>query len=132
MFFYHSVLSATTGSCFAALLDGNKPPIVVSVTLSSISIQAVDIGRYPLIDGWLVTYCNIAFAGISISHVITTPIHPAKKPVIIVSQLKTCVMLRFDAPIALNIPISFLLLLTLEDTKFKTIKKEKKAKKIDT
>ena len=38
----------------------------------------------------------------------TIPIRPANKPIINVSALNTCEILRFEAPIALKIPISFL------------------------
>ena len=39
-FFYnYSLLRATTGSCFAAFLDGIKPPIKVNIILNIISIN---------------------------------------------------------------------------------------------
>ena len=55
------------------------------------------------------TECMIAFPGISIRSVSPIPINPAHSPMIKVSALNTLEMFFFEAPIALSMPIYFVL-----------------------
>lgn len=52
---------------------------------------------------------NIRLAGIIIKQVTIIPIVPEKNPIEIDSAVNTRLISRFDAPIARNIPISFIL-----------------------
>ena len=63
IFLHYSVLSATTGSFFAALLDGIIPAKSVSSTLIPISISAAGIGSIALRFGIPVSTFNIRFIG---------------------------------------------------------------------
>ena len=55
------------------------------------------------------TLCIIILVGINRSKVIPIPISPDNKPIINVSALNTLEISFFDAPIALKIPISYVL-----------------------
>ena len=98
-----------TGSCLAAALEGNTPPIKVSTTLNTISIKALDTGKYALTSVVPNKACMIALPGINNKHAVPTPINPEQRPIINVSAVNTCDTLRLLAPIARSIPISFVL-----------------------
>ena len=102
----YSVRSATTGSFFAALLDGIIPEIKVSSTLITIRIPPTNKGSCALKFGIPVSACNIALIGIHKRYVTSTPSNPEENPIITVSALNILETFFFDAPIALKIPIS--------------------------
>ena len=112
MFYYYSLLRATTGSCFAAFLDGIKPPIKVNIILNIISISDAVIEILALILEFSVSLWITAFMiGINVK-VIPIPKHPDKRPIINVSALNIDDIFLLDAPIALKIPISLVLSIT--------------------
>ena len=106
---YHSVLSAVTGSFFAAFLEGMNPPISVSRMLSIISTKALNTGSDAFTSVVSATLWMTALHGISSRRVIPIPISPANSPMINVSALNTCEIFFFEAPIARRMPISFVL-----------------------
>ena len=106
---YYSVLSATTGSFFAALLEGMIPAISVSSILISTSMAATYIGSLALRFSIPVTECSIALIGIHRMYVTITPSIPDVNPMITVSALNMLETFLFEAPIARRIPISFVL-----------------------
>ena len=59
----YSLLSATTGSFFAALLEGISPEMRVSATLIATSITAATGGRYALRLFMPVRWCMMRFIG---------------------------------------------------------------------
>ena len=61
--FLYSVLNATTGSFFAALLDGMIPAISVSTMLIAIRISAAGIGRNALKVLIPVRWCKMRLIG---------------------------------------------------------------------
>ena len=103
---FYSLLSANTGSFLAAFFDGIIPPINVKITLNIIRTIAAGIGNTAVISGFPVTACITAFIGIINNKDTPIPITPANNPTINVSALNIDEILRFEAPIALNIPIS--------------------------
>ena len=105
--FFYSVLSAVTGSLFAAFLDGMIPPSRVSPILKRISTIAGSTGKNALILLLSATAWMIIFPGIRSSNDSPIPISPAHRPMITVSALNTCDTFLLDAPIARRIPISF-------------------------
>ena len=104
---FYSLLKATTGSFFAALLDGIIPAISVRIILMHTSTTATDKGRYALSPAIPVTCCITLLIGMHQSTVTITPNTPEVKPIITVSALNMLDTLCFDAPIARSIPISF-------------------------
>ena len=105
---FYSVLNASTGSFLLAILEGTNPAItvrsilIITRTIAPIAgnLEIVDIPTMPFI---------IIFIGIFKSSVIPIPKSPATSPTIKVSALNTLDISFFDAPIALKIPISFIL-----------------------
>lgn len=51
---FYSDLKASTGSCFAAFLDGIIPPINVNIVLSMIKIIIAATGKIAVIFGFFV------------------------------------------------------------------------------
>ena len=91
-----------------AILAGIKPPIIVKITLRITKTNPATNGT----DVVIITPVNakiILFIGNVRSTVMPIPITPAISPTIKVSALKTLDISFFDAPIALKIPISFVL-----------------------
>ena len=103
----YSDLSATTGSFFAALLEGIIPEISVRSTLIVMSIKAAGIGSTALRFVISVSALITALIGNVASHDTMTPRSPDEKPISIVSALNILLTFLFDAPIARRIPISF-------------------------
>ena len=60
----HSLRSAATGSLFAALREGIKPPIRVRIMLSTIRSTAASGGRMALMSFLSARECIMTFAGI--------------------------------------------------------------------
>ena len=104
---YYSLLNANTGSFLAACFDGIKPPIKVNITLNITNIVAATVGKTAVISSF--TLWITILVGINSKSVTTIPIIPENNPAINVSALKIEDILRLEAPIALNIPISFVL-----------------------
>ena len=105
---HYSVRSAVTGSLFDAFFDGIRPPRSVKRILSKISTSAGTTGSTALTSVVFARLWIIALTGIIRSSVNPIPISPAHSPIIKVSALNTWETFRFDAPMALRIPISFL------------------------
>ena len=101
----YSLLSASTGSFLAACLDGIKPPIKVKITLKTTRIIAAPIGNTAVM--FVFTLWIIALVGISSSIVVRIPSIPENNPTMKVSALNIEEIFFFEAPIALNTPISF-------------------------
>jgi hypothetical protein len=106
---YYSVLSATTGSFLDAFFAGIRPAKIVRSILIMTSIIAPTQGRTALMlekpeSAWI-----IAFTGKQKSMVKTIPIMPAATPMIKVSALNTREISFLEAPMALSMPISFVL-----------------------
>ena len=105
---HYSVLNASTGSFLLAILDGIKPAIIVNIML-------IITNTIPACHGTIVVtvtpvkLCIKLFIGNVNNTVIPIPSIPDISPTINVSALNTLDMSFFDAPIALNIPISFVL-----------------------
>ena len=102
----YSVLKATTGSRFAAKLEGIKPAIKVNKVLIRIKTTAVTglrIARSPIV----VRLFKSEFIGSKAVTVMKIPKAPASKPIIIASALNTRAISFFLAPILRRIPISF-------------------------
>ena len=104
---HYSVLKAVTGSCFAAFLDGINPPINVRITLNITSIVPPLNGSTAVMSVFIL--CIIKLIGISNNKVTPIPIKPDNNPTINVSALNIEDIFFLDAPIALKIPISFVL-----------------------
>ena len=75
---FYSVLSASTGSFFAASFAGISPAITVNTTLIPIRISPPTTGSDEIFDTPVIDFI-IMFAGIQISIVIPIPIIPASK-----------------------------------------------------
>ena len=102
----YSVLSAATGSLFAATFAGISPAMRVSSILMITSITPPCHGNAQIPE--ISASCSmIIFIGMDSSSVTPMPIAPAAKPTISVSALNTREMSRLDAPIARSMPISF-------------------------
>ena len=84
---YYSVLSATTGSFFAALREGITPANMVNTTLITISTSATCQGKYDRKLEIPVKCCRIALMGMHSRTVINTPNALEAKPMMIVSAL---------------------------------------------
>ena len=108
-FSLYSVLSATTGSFFAALRDGINPDITVKPILIKTSINAATGFRIALKSPIPVRACKMILIGMHKRYVTITPKRPEAKPIIKVSALNILETSLFDAPIARSIPISFVL-----------------------
>ena len=105
----YSVRKATTGSFFAALLDGIMPAKRVSITLIMTNMTATGTGRTALSPLIPVKWCKIALIGIHKIQVIITPRVPDVNPIITVSALNILETFCFEAPIARRMPISLVL-----------------------
>ena len=102
----YSLLSAVTGSFFAALREGIIPDTSVRHTLMIIRIIAASIGKIALRFAIPVSKFNMRFIGMHKRYVITMPSNPEANPTITVSALNRPDTSRFEAPIARKIPIS--------------------------
>ena len=105
-FIVYSLLRASTGSFFDAMCAGTNPATKVKTTLITTNINALNGSNtanlpIPVKDS------NIKPIGIVNNPATITPIKPAASPIIVVSALNTLDTSRFDAPILLNTPISF-------------------------
>ena len=105
---FYSVLSASTGSFLLAILAGINPEITVSIILINTNIAPALGGTMAFTDTPAKLYIKL-FIGIVNNIVIPIPIIPDIKPIIKVSALNTLDISFLDAPIALSIPISFVL-----------------------
>ena len=103
----YSLLSANTGSFFAACFDGINPPIRVRITLKTTNMIALFVGSTALIAIFPVKEWMIELIGILRSIVMAIPSTPANKPTINVSALNIEEIFFLDAPMALSTPISF-------------------------
>ena len=95
--YVYSVLKAITGSFLAASRDGNRPAISVKVMLNATNAMAVGMDKLALT---LVVPTNLwitALIGLSSNNDIPTPNRPDSAPMIKVSALKTCEMLKVKA-----------------------------------
>lgn len=103
----YSVRNAITGSLFAAFLAGSRPPRMVMTMLIAIRINEDFNGSCAVKPVNPDTFSIIVLIGISA--IIDTPIpsSPAQQPMMNVSALNTCEILRLEAPNALRMPISF-------------------------
>ena len=104
----YSVLNASTGSFLLAIFDGINPAIIVKNILINTSINPATGSNVAFIATPDKVYIRL-FIGIVKIIVIPIPINPAIRPTINVSALNTFDISFLDAPIALNIPISFVL-----------------------
>ena len=105
---FYSLLSATTGSFFEAILEGIRPATKVSTILIITRMIAPFVGSFA--TSAIFVRCSItAFIGIVSSSVVPMPIAPETKPTISVYALNTLEISFFDAPFARRIPISFVL-----------------------
>ena len=105
---FYSTLNDSTGSFLLAILAGIKPAIIVKTTLITTNIVPPTQGKL-LIPLTPAIACIIRFIGIFNNNVIPIPSNPATKPIIKVSALNTLEISFLEAPIALKIPISFVL-----------------------
>ena len=105
---YYSTLNDSTGSFLLAILAGISPAIIVKATLIITNIAPPTTGKL-LIPLTPANFSIIIFIGIFNNNVIPIPSNPATKPTIKVSALNTLEISFLDAPIALKIPISFVL-----------------------
>ena len=104
--FYSPVLRATTGSLFAAIIDGNNPAIkvkIIEIAMSAKIQYHIRIAK----EAILVNEKRMILIGIMKSNVIPTPTRPAENPIISVSALNTFATSFFDAPKERSTPISF-------------------------
>lgn len=104
----YSLLKATTGSHLDANVDGIRPEITESKNDTATSATPPKGGNVAMLlisDKCLI----IKLIGIFKINVIKTPKIPLMRPVMNVSALKIFDTSTFDAPIALKIPISFVL-----------------------
>ena len=99
--------SATTGSFFAALLEGINPESNVKPILIKTRMTAPPNGNIARKVESPVSACKIKLMGIHKRYVTSTPKSPDANPMISVSALNILDTSRFDAPIARKIPISF-------------------------
>ena len=105
---HYSVLNASTGSFLLAIFAGINPAIIVKNILINTSINPATGSNVALIATPDRLYIKL-FIGIVRSTVIPIPKSPAINPTINVSALNTFDISPLDAPIALSIPISFVL-----------------------
>ena len=104
----YSVLNAITGSFLLAIFAGINPAIIVNIILIATSMIPATAGNDTFIST-PVRLNIILFIGIVNNTVIPIPINPEINPIMNVSALNTLDISFLDAPIALNIPISFVL-----------------------
>lgn len=104
----YSVLKALTGSLLLAILAGISPAIIVRNILIKTNIIPACQGKKAS-TFTPVTDIIILLIGIVSNTVTPIPISPDTKPVMKVSALNTLEISFLDAPIALKIPISFVL-----------------------
>ena len=104
---FYSVRSAVTGSFVAARFAGSRPPTIVISMLITIRITAAPAGSTARTESVPTRCAMIELIGNVSSTEMPTPIRPAQKPMMNVSALNTCEMLRFEAPSARRMPISF-------------------------
>ena len=102
----YSVLSAITGSFFAALLDGINPAMSVSSTLMAMRMIAAGTGRIALKLLMPVRWCTSRLMGMHSRYVTTMPSSTEVNPIMMVSALNILETSRLDAPMARRIPIS--------------------------
>ena len=107
----YSVLSDITGSFLLAILDGTRPANKVRRTEITTNIIAPTIGNLDKDEIPVIDFIT-EFIGIFKSTVTNMPNTPANNPSINVSALNTRVTSFLLAPIALKIPISFVLSIT--------------------
>ena len=107
MFHTKSALEHLNGVREEACFDGINPPINVRTTLNITSIIAPCIGNVAVISEFILWI--IILVGINNVIVVKIPIKPENNPTINVSALNIEDIFDFDAPIALNTPISFVL-----------------------
>ena len=105
---FYSLLNASTGSFLLAIFAGISPASIVKPKLINTSMVACVTETVACIATPDSAYIML-FIGSVNSKVIPTPIIPDIKPIMNVSALNTLEISFFDAPIALNIPISFVL-----------------------
>ena len=105
----YSVLNASTGSFLLAILDGINPAIIVRTMLITTKIIAAFTGKTAFTVSILVKEWIILLIGMLSNSVTTIPKIPAINPTINVSALNTLDISFLEAPIALKIPISFVL-----------------------
>ena len=104
----YSVLKASTGSFLLAILDGISPAIIVSIILIMTNITPPATGRIAIFEIPNPSFTKKLIINESIT-VTPIPNNPATNPIINVSALNTLDMSFLEAPIALKIPISFVL-----------------------
>ena len=88
---FYSLLNASTGSCFAAFLDGIIPPINVKIVLNTIKIIHAINGSTAVMFWLFVTVWITLLIGINNNNDTPTPINPDKNPIINVSSVKIIV-----------------------------------------
>ena len=104
--FFYSVLNASTGSFLLAIFAGISPAIIVKIILIITNITPAFAGTTAFTLTPVIA-CIPALIGIVNNTVIPIPSNPEISPTINVSALNTLDISFFEAPIALNIPISF-------------------------
>ena len=102
----YSLLSAITGSFFAAAFAGIRPAINVSNMLIATKIIEPKIGKFAS-PAMPVKDFKIKLIGIIKTTEIKIPNKPLERPIIKLSAVKTLFTSRFDAPTLRNTPISF-------------------------
>lgn len=110
--YYYSLLKAATGSFFAAFLAGISPAVTVIAILKIIRITAELTGNDALTSTSPVSLPITELTGIVNNIDTTIPSTPDNNPMRKVSALNTCEILAFEAPMALNMPITFVLSIT--------------------
>ena len=105
---HYSVLSASTGSFLLAILAGISPAIIVNIILINTSITPPIGGSATFTATPVILYIKLFIGNVN-NTVIPIPNNPAINPTMNVSALNTLEISFLDAPIALNIPISFVL-----------------------
>ena len=109
--YFYSLLKDSTGSFLLATRDGISPAIIVKTTLIIIKITAPIIGKLLIFDT-PATLDIIILIGILSIIVVKIPSIPDDNPTINVSTLNTRDTSFLLAPIALKIPIYFVLSIT--------------------
>ena len=104
----YSAFNDSTGSFLLAILAGASPEITVNNTLIQIKIKAWIIEKL-IIFLILPKLSTIKLIPLDNTKLTTIPKVPANKPSIIVSAVNTLLTSFLLAPIALKIPISFVL-----------------------
>ena len=107
-FGHYSVLNASTGSLLLAIFAGISPAIIVNIILIKTNIIPPIGGSATFTATPVIVYIKLFIGNVN-NIVIPIPNSPAINPTINVSALNTLEISFLDAPIALNIPISFVL-----------------------